>query len=71
MQQWEYLVVTVKGVGSERTVHAINGKELQNFPLPKMHILINTLGEDGWEMAGCTNSYDCTVSDLFFKRPKP
>ncbi|HLG76979.1 MAG TPA: hypothetical protein VKX46_11235 [Ktedonobacteraceae bacterium] len=71
MPQWEYLVVTVKGTGSDRTVQAVNGEELCNFPLPKMHILINSLGEDGWEMTGSTSSSNCVVSDLFFKRPKP
>jgi hypothetical protein len=71
MQQWEYLVVTVKGMDSDRAVYAVNGEKLQNFPLPKIHLLINRLGEEGWEMTGSTDCDSYSVSDLFFKRPKP
>ncbi len=70
MRRWEYLVVTVQGVGSDKAVHAVNGKNLPDIPLPKIHILINKLGEEGWEMTGSTSSSAYAVSDLFFKRRK-
>ncbi|GCE10305.1 hypothetical protein KTT_01640 [Tengunoibacter tsumagoiensis] len=68
MQKWEYMVVTVCEGENERTVQAVDGKNLQSLPIPGLHILIDNLVEEGWELTGSTDTSNCQNSDLFFKR---
>lgn len=76
MQKWEYLSLRIDQASSPLSswlaARAINGRELGNWRSTPLEVILNQLGEDGWEMPGSVgfpagNSF----TQLIFKRPKP
>lgn len=75
MQKWEYLEVRV-GVfgfnGQNAAAQFVNDRELKDWKRTALHVFINQLGSEGWEMSSTTSIFiGNSYYQIFFKRSKP
>ena len=70
MPKWEYLIITVTGMGAKKKPVSRNGENVKDDANVNLSTFINQLGEEGWELAGVLSPSDFVQGDLFFKRPK-
>lgn len=84
MQRWEYCAITgFRPMGDGITssyptliTFTTNGlesltREIRGYDeATKVAALIAQLGEEGWEMVGCSDQASITTHVLYFKRPK-
>ena len=72
MQTWEYLTLQLEYPGGRATARSMNGQDLRDWKRTPLHLLLNQLGADGWELAGATGYHvSNATNELLFKRPKP
>ena len=78
MQKWEYLQLVYYGDGyddadeqSTITIFINNSEAVSKFKLSELHIYLNKLGRDGWEMVNFTPNTEHAYPTYYFKRPIP
>ncbi len=72
MQRWEYLTIGITGTRWSDSLGR-TGK-MPNYSDPMWGdptVLLNELGEQGWELAGVYGVGGSSFSKLYLKRPRP
>jgi hypothetical protein len=62
-RRWEYMVVIVQAQKERWYEYYGNGVKLSELDNKPIHVVLNTLGEQGWELVGILRS-----GDFYFKR---
>ena len=70
MSTWEYRTFeTFRNDELRRDeVRCVDGERLELEPFPRVEVLLNSFGTDGWELVGFSN--DDGRSSYVFKRPR-
>jgi hypothetical protein len=66
MQKWEYLQLTWMYEGGNQRLFAVNGQFKHDWNGQPLHLVMNQLGNEGWELT----AYEHSSRELIFKRPK-
>ncbi|MEG4942117.1 hypothetical protein [Microcoleus sp. F4-D5] len=72
MQKWEYLFVDANmyPFGNKLISLYVNGEEQRDWKQGSLHLFVNQLGDDGWELVGLSHDSKYDQNSLIFKRPK-
>jgi len=72
MQKWEYLLVDANmyPFGNKLISLYVNGEEKQDWKQGVLHLFVNELGEEGWELVALRHDSKYDQNSLIFKRPK-
>ncbi|MGB3265614.1 MAG: hypothetical protein WBA89_16845 [Microcoleus sp.] len=72
MQKWEYFFVDANmyPFGNKLISLYVNGEELRDWKQGSLHLFVNQLGEDGWELVAMRHDSKYDQNSLIFKRPK-
>lgn len=72
MQKWEYLFVDANmyPFGNKLISIYVNGEERRDWKQGMLHLFVNELGEQGWELVALRHDSKYDQNCLIFKRPK-
>jgi 2',3'-cyclic-nucleotide 2'-phosphodiesterase (5'-nucleotidase family) len=72
MKKWEYLFVDANmyPFGNKLISLYVNGEEMRDWKQGSLHLFVNHLGEDGWELVAMDHDSKYDQTSLIFKRPK-
>ena len=72
MKKWEYLFVDANmyPFGNKLISLYVNGEELRDWKQGSLHLFVNNLGEDGWELVSMDHDSKYDQNSFIFKRPK-
>lgn len=72
MQKWEYLFVDANmyPFGNKLISLYVNGEEKRDWKQGFLHLFINELGDDGWELVALRHDSKYDQNCLIFKRRK-
>ena len=72
MQKWEYLLVDANmyPFGNKLISLYVNGEEKRDWQQGVLHLFVNELGEEGWELVALRHDSKYDKNSLIFKRPK-
>ncbi len=72
MKKWEYLFVdaSMYPFGNKLISLYVNGEEKRDWKQGFLHLFINELGDDGWELVALRHDSKYDQNSLIFKRRK-
>jgi len=72
MQKWEYLFLDANmyPFGNKLISLYVNGEEQRDWKQGSLHLFVNQLGEDGWELVALRHDSKYDQNSLIFKRAK-
>ncbi|MCY7385663.1 MAG: 5'-nucleotidase C-terminal domain-containing protein [Microcoleus sp. CAN_BIN18] len=72
MKKWDYLFLDANmyPFGNKLISLYVNGEELRDWKQGSLHLFVNQLGDEGWELVALRHDSKYDQNCLIFKRPK-